>query len=75
MATIVSASYTLDNHTQVDGRRYVYETFVDDEGYSYPWTYLAAVNTDYDAVLAQHQVQMDEQLADAEYAAILRAAQ
>lgn len=66
MAVIVSASYELENHTQVDGRRYVYETFIDNEGAVYYRSYLAEPNADYDAILIEHTAELDQQLAGGE---------
>ena len=68
---IVSSSYTLDNHTQHDGRIYVYERHVDNAGVVWPWDYLAAVGTNYDAVLAEHAAIIDAQLAPQEYQQII----
>lgn len=59
---IVSSSYQLDNHTQHDGRIYVYETHIDDNGNTYPWDYLAPLHTDYNKVLSEHADILNNQL-------------
>lgn len=64
MTTIVTSSYRLDTHTQIDGRIYVFETFVDNLGNVYENFYLAAVGADYDAILAVHTAELNEQLAN-----------
>ena len=52
MTTIVSSSYTLDV-PQIDGRRWVTETFVLDDDTTRSRQYLADVGTDYDAFLIE----------------------
>lgn len=59
---IVNSSYIVENHTQIDGRRYVYETFFDAEGNIYNQTYLADVNANYDEILAEHTSQLSAKL-------------
>ena len=63
-----TSTYTLDAHEQIDGRRYVRERHVEADGTEHVFDYLAAVGTDYDAVLAEHAAQLAQSLADAEYA-------
>lgn len=62
---MLTSTYTLDNHTQHDGRIYVFERHVDENGNVYAWDYLAAVGTDYNAVLAEHASILEAQLAAA----------
>ena len=64
--SIVSSAYTLDNHTQPDGRRYVKEIHTDNEGKLHEINYLGAVNEDYASNLAAHAAQIAETLANLE---------
>lgn len=49
---IVSSSFTSEPRAQIDGRRYVTETHVDDVVGTVTFTYLAEVGQDYSAVMA-----------------------
>ena len=64
-----SSTYTLDSHTQADGRRYVRESFVDATGRTHESEYLAPVGwtaTEYQAHLNTRSAQLDEMLAKRE---------
>lgn len=68
---VVSSSYTLDPHTQVDGRRYVTETHTLNAGGPVVVTYLAAVGEDYAAVMTARVAQINDMLAAQEAEEIL----
>ena len=63
---VVSSSYELDNHTQVDGRRYVTETHTLNVGQPVVIMYLAAVGADYQAIMDARVDQINAQLAEQE---------
>lgn len=69
-----SSSYTTDGHTQIDGRRYVRETHLDDAGVTHTSEYLAPANwtaTEYTARMNERAAKIDAQLAESEAAALL----
>lgn len=68
--SIVSSTHTV-GHAQIDGRRYLTERHTDHLGEVHQVEYLAAVGTDYNAVMAARAVQIEQQLAEAEAAALL----
>lgn len=70
---IVSSSFALDVHTQVDGRRYVTETHTLNEGGPIVISYLAEAGTDYQAVLDARVPVLDAVLADEEAAGLMGA--
>lgn len=63
MPLIVSSTLTVDN-VQVDGRRVVVETHIDDGGNQYQISYMASADTDLDAHLAQSAISLNNQVAD-----------
>lgn len=67
---VSNSTYVVEAHAQIDGRRYVRETHTDGTGTQHVVDYLAAVGTDYAAVLVVHAQQLEQQLADAEYAEV-----
>ncbi len=58
-------------HAQIDGRRYVEELHTNHLGVVHRIEYLAAVDTDTAAIAAAHAVQIAEDMAEAEAAALL----
>lgn len=68
--SIVSSTYDL-GHPQIDDRRYVTEQHTDHLGAVHVREYLAAVGTDYAAVLATSATQLEIDLAEAEADALL----
>ena len=70
---ITSSTYTLDDHTQADGRTFIYESHAGSDGVVYPVSYLAAVGTNYTAVMNARAVQLSEQLAQEEFERLLAA--
>lgn len=50
MPAVISTVITAEGYTQVDGRRYVTEDYVLDDGTTESYTYLAAVGTKYSTV-------------------------
>ena len=71
-----SSTYTLDNHTQSDGRVYVTERHTDDAGVVHEVMYLAPAGwtaTEYNATMTARATQIDAQLAEAEFAELLGA--
>lgn len=70
---VVSSSYALEPHTQVDGRRYVTEKHVLSAGEPVVITYLAAVGADYQSIMTQRVQQIDEMLAAEEAERLLGA--
>lgn len=62
---IVSSNYTV-GHEQVDGRHYVNEVHTDSQGKQYTFEYLAAINTDYQAILTARAAQLETELAEQE---------
>jgi hypothetical protein len=69
---IVSSTHTIDAHQQVGGGRYVIERHTDDVGVVHqvgPW--LAPDGFDVAARVASRAGQINEQLAEAEAAALL----
>lgn len=68
---VVSSSYALDPHTQVDGRRYVTETHTLNAAGPVVITYLAAVGENYDAVMTARVAQINDMLAAQEAEEIL----
>ena len=64
-----TSTYLVDNHTQADGRVFVYETFVDDAGKTHQFTYRAPAGwsaTEYNAHLAMRAGRIQENLQNAE---------
>lgn len=57
MPSIVSSTLTVDN-PQIDGRRVVIETHTDDSGIQYQLSYMAEIDMDIDARLAQHALDL-----------------
>lgn len=68
---ITASTYTLDAHTQVDGRRYVRETHVDSAGGEHVIEYLAEAGADYTAIMNARAVQLAESLAVQEFSELL----
>ena len=62
-----SSTYTVESHTQRDGRSYVHEVHTDIAGLTYTIDYLAPAGADYAANLATHAALLDTQLADVEF--------
>lgn len=58
-------------HEQIDGRRYVEELHTDHLGVVHSIEYLAAADADTAAIAAAHAVQIAEDMAEAEAAALL----
>ena len=67
---IVSSTHTV-GHAQIDGRRYVTELHTDDVGAVLPAEYLAPLGADYVAIRNARAAQINEQLAEAEAAALI----
>lgn len=68
--SIVTSTYAV-GHAQPDGRKYVVESHTDDVGQAYRVEYLAAVGTDYGAVMTARAAQINDQLAEAEAQALI----
>lgn len=68
---IVLSVYAVDNHAQIDGRRYVTETHVDQYGETYTREYLAAVGADYQAIADAQATVISQQLIDMEIEQVL----
>lgn len=68
--SIVSSTYTLDDHAQADGRKYVTEMHTDSVGTVHTERYLAAVGADYQAIANARAAVIAAALADAEAEAI-----
>lgn len=64
---IVSSTYTLDGHAQVDGRTYVVETHTDGQGQTYKREYLSHADTNHAAVAASYAIQLEAALAETEF--------
>ena len=64
------STYTV-GHPQIDGRRYVKETHTDDVGVVHEVEYLAAIGTDYQAVMDARAVVLAVQLQEAEADALI----
>ena len=63
---VVSSTYVVDNHAQIDGRRYVVETHTLNVGNPVVIEYLAAVDADYGSILSARVAQIDASLAETE---------
>jgi hypothetical protein len=61
-----SSTYTVE-HTQKDGRAYVFERHVDAAGIVREFAYLAAAGANYAANLATHAAMLDAMLAQQEF--------
>ena len=64
--SIVSSTYTLDNHTQIDGRRYVTELHTDHIGVAHLVEYLAPIGADYQSIANARADSIALALAEAE---------
>lgn len=71
VVTIVSSTFTTDAQTQRDGRRYARETHTDNVGLQHVVNYLAAIGTDFAAVMNARAPVIAQQLADLEFALIV----
>lgn len=69
--SIVSSSFVVDTHNQIDGRIYVKETHVDSAGGEHIVEYLANVGMDHAAICADRAAQIDSMPAEAEADEIL----
>lgn len=70
--SIVSSSYTSDQHTQPGGGRWTVETHTDSEGVKYTvGPYLWDGVADRDALMAARAASLSESLAQAELARLL----
>jgi len=69
--SIVSSTYVLDDHQQIDGRTFVRELHTGSDGIVYPVTYRAAVGADYTAIMNERAAAMNEQLAQEEFERLL----
>lgn len=69
-ATLIS-SYVI-GHPQADGRRYIVETHVDQYTIARVLEYLAAIGTDYDALLATHKAALASLVESLEINAMLQ---
>lgn len=67
----MNSSVFSSGHAQRDGRRYVTETHTDDAGGVHRVEYLAAVGTDYTAVMQARAAQIDAALLEAEIAEVI----
>lgn len=67
---IVQSSYVTQG-PEVDGKYYVVETHVDQEGVVYRRDYMAVPGTDYQALLDAHAVRISQRLVDAEIEQVL----
>lgn len=67
----VASSSHVVGHAQADGRRYVTETHTLTVGAPVVVEYLASDGTDYVAVRTARAVQIDEQLAESEFEALI----
>ena len=70
MMAIVSSSYALLGH-EIDDRRYVVETHIDNAGIEHRKDYLASVGTDYSVVMAEHVNALNMFLEQSEFDTIL----
>ena len=68
--SIVSSTYTVDAHAQIDGRKYVAEVHTDSAGGMHTARYLAPVNADYQAIANERAVAIASALAEAEAEAV-----
>lgn len=68
---ITSSVYAVDSHTQIDGRRWVYETHTDSEGEVWLFSYLAVGGADYAAIMAARAGSLLNQLRDRELMRLL----
>lgn len=68
--SIVSSTFSI-GHAQADGRKYVTETHIDNIGVAHSFEYLAGASADYAAIAAARAVQIQEQLAEAEFDALI----
>lgn len=69
--SIVSSTYTLDSHPQIDGRTYVTERHTDSVGEIHVVEYLAPVGADYQAIMTARAGVIADALAQAEVEALL----
>jgi|GEM_PF-4736472 hypothetical protein len=69
--SIVSSSFVVDTHNQIDGRIYVKETHVDSAGGEHIVEYLANVGMDHAAICTARAEQINAVLAEAEADEIL----
>lgn len=69
--SIVSSTYTVDDHAQADGRRYVVESHTDSAGGVHRVQYLAVAGADYQAIANARAVVIADQLAEAEAQAVV----
>jgi hypothetical protein len=69
--SIVSSTYALDAAPQVDGRTYCTETHTDNVGIKHIVTYLAAIGTNYSAVMTARATQIAADLVAQDVARIL----
>ena len=67
---IVSSTHAV-GHAQIDGRRYVEETHTDELGAKFVRTYGPVHELDYVAVRTSYAQQFNDQLAEAEAAALI----
>lgn len=69
--SIVSSSYTVDLHSQADGRKYVEERHTDADGSVTVISYLAVGVVDYAAIAAVRAGEINNALVAAEAAQVL----
>ena len=68
---IVTSFFVLSPAPEIDGRRYVTETHVDQYGVAVIADYLADVGADYNAIMAARATQLSQSLIDGEINAVL----
>lgn len=69
--SIVSSTYTVDAHAQIDGRKYVTEMHTDSVGDVHRVEYLAPVGADYTAIMNARAVVISNALAQSEFEGML----
>lgn len=64
--SIVSSTFVLDSHNQIDGRVYVTETHTDAVGGKHVVEYLATADMNHADICAARAIQISDSLAEAE---------
>ena len=72
--TIASSSFVVDALPQKDGRVWITETHVDSVAGPLMFAYLAADTTNATAVMNDRAVQLEDQLAEAEFEVLINGA-
>ena len=64
--SIVSSTFVLDSHNQIDGRVYITETHIDAVGVRHVVEYLATADMNHGDICAARAIQIRDSLAEAE---------